>query len=364
MMKLLPVFLGVLPLLSLAGCGGGEPAASAGAGVVATEPHKAAPAEQAPAPAPAPKKPLLPPKFDLAQLTAFFGSEPTAPKVDNPPTPEKVALGRALYHATALSKNGNLSCASCHDLAKYGQDGKPTSPGSDGKQGARNSPTTLNAFRQIAQFWDLRAATVEDQAIMPVLNPIEHGVVDEAELVAKIKTKPELVAAFGKAFPGAGDAVTAANFKLAVGAFERTLVTRSPFDEFLDGKNSALTTEQKWGVKTFIDVGCTTCHLTRLVGGNMFQKLGVQRPYASKDEGRFEVTKNEVDKFVFKVPSLLNVEHTAPYLHDGSVATLAETVKIMGQIQLNKDLKDEEIQSIVAFLKALSGPLPDGAAMK
>lgn len=311
-----------------------------------------------------PGKKVIAPKIDMTLVQAFFGTEPMAPKTENKVTPEKVALGKLLYHDQSLSKNGNQSCASCHDLANWGQDGKPTSPGSDGKNGERNSPTTLNAFRQFAQFWDGRAATVEDQAILPVLNPIEHGLADEAALVGKLKAKPELVEAFGKAFPGEADAVTAANFKNAIGAFERTLTTRSPFDDFLDGKSSALTAEQKVGLKLFIDVGCTSCHMSRLVGGNMFQKLGVQRPYTGKDEGRFAVTKNDADKHLFKVTSLLNVAKTAPYYHDGSIATLPEAVKNMAQIQLNKDLKDEEVASIVAFLGALTGPVPEAALAK
>ncbi|MCA8965894.1 MAG: c-type cytochrome [Planctomycetes bacterium] len=297
-------------------------------------------------------------RLDMVMVKTFFGSEPFAPTVDNPSTPEKVALGKTLFHEQGLSKNGNLSCASCHDLANYGQDGKPTSPGSDGKNGTRNTPTVYNAFRQYAQFWDARAATVEEQAIMPMLNPIEHGITDEADLLAKIKAKPELVAAFGKAFPGAGDAVTAANFKLAIGAFERTLVTKSKFDKFLDGDNRAFSNEEKQGLKTFMDAGCTQCHMSRLVGGSMIQKLGVYGPYPTTDTGRMEVTKSESDKFMFKVSSLLNVEKTAPYYHDGKVATLEEAVKDMALLQLNKKLTDAEVASIVTFLKTLTGPLP------
>lgn len=361
-------------------CGGETPSATAKPEAAKTE-TKAEPKAEAKAPAaelssgtasaqqpaaqqPAAKKPNLPPKIDMAMVQAYFGSEPKAPASDNKVTAEKVALGKALYHEKALSKNGNLSCASCHDLGNYGVDSKPTSPGSDGKNGDRNTPTSLNAARQFVQFWDGRAETIEDQAIGPVLNPIEHGVKDEADLVAKIKAKPELVQAFAKAFPGEAEPISAKNFQKAVGAFERTLVTKSPFDEYLDGKATALTTEQKWGLKTFIDTGCTECHTTRLVGGQMYQKLGTKQPYPTKDEGRFQVTKDEKDKFVFKVPSLLNVEKTAPYFHDGSIATLEEAVKIMARVQAGKELKDEEVASIIAFLKSLTGPVPDGVAVR
>ncbi|MCA8973486.1 MAG: c-type cytochrome [Planctomycetes bacterium] len=349
---------GAAALVLLPACGGDKPAPVAPAGNTPSSSSGDS------ATKPTVKKPPPPVRLDMEVVKALFGNFPSSPEVDNPQTPEKVALGRMLYHEEHLSKNGNLSCASCHDLANYGQDGKKTSPGSDGKNGDRNTPTTLNAFRHFAQFWDYRAATVEEQAVMPVLNPIEHGVADEAELVAKIKEKPELVAAFGKAF-GAGDVVTVANFKLAVGAFERTLVTTSRFDKFIDGDSRALTKEEQAGLKTFIDVGCQTCHMSRLFGGAMPQKLGVFSAFPTEDKGRAKVTGNDAEAGLFKVPSLLNVEKTAPYHHDGSGESLAEVVKTMAKIQLNKDLTDDEVDSIVAFLKSLTGELPaDIAAPK
>ena len=364
MTKTLPILAIATSLFAFAACGGDKPqqANNAPANGAPAAPATTQPVAQQPA-APAIKKPKLPPKLDMTAITAYFGSEPSAPKAATPSTADKVALGKALYHDTSLSKNGNLSCASCHDLTKYGQDGKATSPGSDGKNGDRNSPTTLNAFRNLAQFWDGRAESVEDQAIMPVLNPIEHGVADEKELLAKINAKADLVTAFQKAFPGEGS-ISVANFKDAIGAFERTLTTRSAFDDFLDGNAGALSIDQKIGLAKFIEVGCTQCHTTRLVGGALFQKLGVLRPYPTEDTGRMKVTKSEADKFVFKVPSLLNCEKTAPYYHDGKIATLEEAVKNMAAIQLNKDLSQEDVDSIVAFLKALTGKVPEGVAMK
>ena len=190
----------------------------------------------------------------------------------------------------------------------------------------------------------------------PVLNPIEHGVTDEKELLAKLNAKPELVAAFGKAFPGA-DSVSVKNFGLAIGAFERTLVTRSKFEDVLDGK-AQLTNEEKLGLKTFMDTGCQACHMGSMLGGSMFQKTGVVKPYSSTDEGRATVTKSDADKFLFKVPALLNVEKTAPYYHDGKIATLELAVSNMAELQLGKTLKPEEVAAIVAFLKTLTGPLP------
>lgn len=308
-------------------------------------------------------KPLPRVRIDYETVKRLFGKDPSADEVDNPSTPEKVALGKALYHDTSLSKSGSVSCASCHDLANYGQDGKPTSPRADGKNGERNTPSTWNAARQFRQFWDGRAATVEEQALAKMIAPGEHALADEAELVAKLKAKPELVEGFAKAF-GAGDAVTAANFKLALGAFERTLVTKSRWDQYLDGNQKALTQDELYGLKAFIDVGCMTCHVTRLVGGQMYQKTGTLKPYTSKDEGRMQVTKSDADKFMFKVPSLLNVEKTAPYLHDGKVATLEEAVTLMADIQLGAKLTPDQLRGIVAFLKALTGALPEEYAPK
>jgi cytochrome c peroxidase len=331
--------------------------AAPSAAAPAAKSDSAAPNPAAQNPSPGPRKPVAGVRVDLVLAKALFGNPPASPAVDNPVTPEKVALGKLLYHDESLSKNGNMSCATCHDLGNYGQDGKPTSPGSDGKNGERNTPTVWNAFRQFAQFWDGRAATVEEQAIMPVLNPIEHGVKDEAELVSKMKAKPELVAAFGKAFTGA-DPVTAQNFSLAIGAFERTLVTKSRFETFLEGDQAALTNDEKAGFNKFMEVGCQACHMGSLFGGGMYQKTGVYKAYPSEDVGRAAVTKNDADKFLFKVPSLLNVEKTAPYYHDGKIATLEEAVANMAEIQLGKNLKPEEVSSIVTFLKTLTGPLP------
>ncbi|MBL8724566.1 MAG: cytochrome-c peroxidase [Planctomycetes bacterium] len=345
-------------LLFVPACGGGnQPAPTPAPGAPST-PAAAESQPQAPAAKETgAKKPAAPVRIDMELVKALFTMPPAAPAVDNPGTPEKVALGKLLYHDQSLSKNGNLSCASCHDLKNYGQDGKKTSPGSTGTLGERNTPTVYNAAKQFAQFWDGRAATVEEQAIGPVLNPVEHGVADEAELLAKLQAKPELVAAFAKAFPGP-ESVAVKNFQYAIGAFERTLTTTSKFEDFLAGK-AQLSNEEKLGLKTYLDVGCQACHMGSLLGGSMYQKLGVVKPYPTKDEGRAAVTKSDSDKFLFKVPSLLNCEKTAPYYHDGSIATLEESVSNMAEYQLGKTLKPEEVASIVTFLKTLTGPLPE-----
>ncbi|MCA8953520.1 MAG: c-type cytochrome [Planctomycetes bacterium] len=359
-MKRILTSCGALALLFLPACGGDtpqKPAPKAPAPAGGTSDATDAASKQ-PASKPAPKKPMPPVRVDMVMVKGLFGNDPAQPPVENPSTPEKVALGRMLYHDKKLSKNGDISCASCHDLATYGQDNKQTSPGTGGQPGERNTPTVWNAYRQFAQFWDYRAATVEDQAMGPMTNAIEHGIDGEDALVAKIKEEPELVAAFAKAFPGE-DPVTAENFGLAIGAFERALKTTGRWDKFVEGDSRALTNEEKAGLNTFIQVGCTTCHMTRLVGGGMQQKLGVYEPYKNaEDIGRAKVTGNEAEKYFFKVPSLLNVEKTAPYNHDGGTATLEEVVKEMGQLQLNKKLSDDEVASIITFLKALTAELP------
>jgi len=300
-------------------------------------------------------------KIDRALLAAF--GPPLPQRIDRgsePPSQELVELGRMLYFDTRLSKNHDLSCNSCHDLRNWGQDGKPVSSGHRGQLGARNSPTVYNAAGRHAQFWDGRAADVEEQALGPILNPVEMAQPNEERVIATLKSIPEYVERFKKAFPGEEDPVTFKNVGIAIGAFERGLTTPSRWDEFLAGKEDALTEEEKKGFLKFVEVGCTTCHMGTYVGGTMFQKLGLVHPWPSdKDLGRFAVTNNEADKFVFSVPSLRNVEKTAPYFHDGSVATLEEAVRLMAYHQLGKELKKEEIDSIVAFLKTLTGKIPE-----
>lgn len=368
-MKIRSLLAGCAPALLFFACGGepqseNQAAANAPAPKASSAPapmQDASPKAQDPKPT---KRRTRRPRVNTQLVKTLFGNDPASPKAPVASTPELVALGNALYHSEQLSAKGNLSCASCHDLSTYGVDNKPTSPGSTGETGERNTPTTYNAFRHFRQFWDGRAESVEEQAIMPVTNPIEHGLADEAAVVAKIKEQPDLVAAFQKAFPGEADPVTAERFGVAIGAFERTLATRSKWDDYLDGDKKALSNEQLLGLKTFMDVGCTQCHMTRLLGGHTYQKLGVLKPYTGKDTGRMQVTGNESDKYLFKVPSLVNVEKTAPYYHDGSMATLEEAVKDMASNQLNKQLKPEQVEALVTFLKALTGPLPEAFAKK
>ncbi|MBZ5610784.1 MAG: cytochrome-c peroxidase [Acidobacteriia bacterium] len=277
----------------------------------------------------------------------------------NPITPAKVELGRLLYFERRLSASGQLSCNSCHDLASYGVDHQPTSLGHKNQRGTRNSPTVYNAAGHFAQFWDGRAATIEDQAKGPILNPVEMAMPSEKAAVAAIRAVPEYVARFEAAFPGETDPVTFDNIANAIGAFERKLVTPSRWDRFLEGDGNALTAEERAGFQWFMHSGCASCHSGTFVGGNSYQRLGEAVPYPERsDLGRFQVTRQASDRMVFKVPSLRNVEMTAPYFHNGKVATLEEAVTRMARYQLGVELLPDEKRVIVAWLKTLTGELP------
>ena len=294
--------------------------------------------------------------FEHKSLRAFFAPLPdSVPSTTNPINDEKITLGKKLFLDKRFSASGELSCNSCHNLATFGVDNEPTSPGHKGQRGGRNSPSVYNAAFHVAQFWDGRAADVEAQALGPVLNPGEMAVASEADVVKTMMSDPGYVASFKKAFPEEKNPVTFTNFGKAIGAFERTLLTPSRFDEYLKGKDDALNSAELKGLTTFRDVGCVACHNGAGIGGQMYQKLGLVKPYTGKDMGRFDLTKNETDKFFFKVPSLRNIEKTAPYLHDGSIKTLPEMVKFMGEYQLGRELSQEQIDSIVIFLNSLTG---------
>jgi cytochrome c peroxidase len=272
-------------------------------------------------------------------------------------TPAMVKLGEKLYFEKQLSSNGQMSCNTCHmvDNGRAGVDNEPTSLGVPGKRGDRNSPTTLNAGLHMAQFWDGRAKTLEDQAKGPVLNPVEMAMPGEAEVIKRLKSDKDYPALFKAAFPGEADAVTYDNFARAVAAFERTLITHDRFDDFLKGNDKALSAQELRGLNLFLTTGCTTCHTGPTLGANVYQKIGIFHPYPNaKDRGRAQVTNEEWDEFRFKVPSLRNVALTWPYFHDGQAATLPAAVKQMAFLQLDKQLPEEELADIVAFLSALS----------
>jgi cytochrome c peroxidase len=296
-------------------------------------------------------------KGDDASLRALFKSP--LPKDFHNQSSNNTALinlGRNLYYEEALSKSGKMSCNSCHDLNKFGVDNLSTSPGHEGKKGDRNSPTSLNAAGHIAQFWDGRAPTVEEQAKGPILNPGEMGMPSAEAVELKLRNNPTYVEAFKKAFPEDKNPITFENVAKAIGAFERGLVSPAKFDEYLSGDSNALTEEQKKGLNVFVEVGCATCHNGPLLGGSLYQKAGIIKPWPNqKDLGRFNVTKLEGDKFVFKVPSLRNVTKTGPYFHDGTVPLLSDAIKMMGEHQLGRSLTGEQVTSIQIFLESLTG---------
>ena len=286
---------------------------------------------------------------------------------NNALTDDKVELGRMLYHDKRLSKNQDISCATCHDLANFGidvreRDGKrlATSLGHREQLGERNTPTVYNAGLAFVQFWDGRAADLEAQVMKPLTNPVEMAMPNEASVVRVVESIPGYVEAFTAAFPDERDPVTEKTIALAIGAFERKLVTPGRFDAFMKGDLAALEQEELRGLQLFFDVGCTQCHTGSAVGGTQFQKLGTVKPWPDlKDEGRFRETKDPKDRFVFKVPTLRNVTKTGPYLHDGSVESLEDMVQRMAEHQSTRGrLKQPEVAAILAFLRTLEGELP------
>jgi cytochrome c peroxidase len=294
-----------------------------------------------------------------AKLKMFKPLPSALDSSSNPATPAKIELGRILYFENRISKSQKFSCNSCHMLDKFGVDNESTSEGHKGQRGDRNSPTVYNAAGHVAQFWDGRASDVEAQAKGPVLNPVEMAMPDEKAVVAVLKSMPEYITLFQKAFPGEKDPVTYDNMAKAIGAFERKLVTPSRWDKFLAGDQKALTDPEKAGFLKFSDAGCATCHMGALVGGNNYQKLGAVRDYPNlKDHGRAKVTKNNLEDFYFKVPSLRNIEKTGPYFHDGKVKSLEETVQLMAEYQLGKKLTAADLNSIITWLKSLTGEVP------
>lgn len=286
------------------------------------------------------------------------------PKVrDNAVTFEKVELGRLLFLDPRLSASGVISCNTCHNLGTGGDDNLPTSIGHGWQKGPRNSPTVLNAVFNAAQFWDGRAEDLKAQAKGPVQAGVEMANKPE-QVVVTLKSMPEYVERFGRAFPGEEDPVTFDNMARAIEAFEATLITpASRFDQWLEGNENALTTREKEGLKVFMDKGCDACHNGVNFGGQDYYPFGlVKKPGADilppGDKGRFEVTKTATDEYVFRASPLRNIALTAPYFHSGQVWDLEQAVAIMGTAQLGTELTDEEVKLVTAFLKTLTGEQP------
>jgi cytochrome c peroxidase len=302
----------------------------------------------------------------LKQAKQIFGPLPQMMFSEkNPVTPEKVNLGKILFYETRISVDGTVSCARCHPIDLYAADGLKKSIGNHCKLNPRNAPTVLNAAGQISAHWIGNRTDVEDQAKQSVIGPPSFGMPSYEAVENRLREIKGYRELFQKAFPGEANPITVGNFAKAVGAFERTLVTPSRFDVFAKGDQTALTAPEKRGFKSYIETGCMTCHSSTYLGGQMYQKFGIFEPYWKYtksdpiDEGRYVVTKNEADKYVFKVPLLRNVAKTSPYFHDGSVNKLEDGVWVMGKIQLGKDLNKSQVGEIVTFLKSLAGKIPE-----
>lgn len=281
---------------------------------------------------------------------------------DNQVTPEKIALGKALFFDPRLSASGVFSCYSCHNLTTGGDDNMETSVGHGWQKGPRNAPTALNAVLNEAQFWDGRADDLAAQAKGPVQAGVEMANTPE-NVVATLKSMPAYVEGFSASFPGDADAVTFDNMAKAIEAFEATLLTPAPFDAWLNGDDNALTADAKAGLQLFMDKGCSGCHSGVNVGGHGYYPFGlVEKPGSEVlpegDKGRFKVTETASDEYVFRAAPLRNIALTAPYFHSGKVWDLSVAVEIMAESQLGEALKPEETAQIVAFLNSLTGTMP------
>jgi cytochrome c peroxidase len=297
---------------------------------------------------------------EVTTLAADMSNEPITPlplaaEADN----RKVALGEQLFNDPRLSHDNTVSCASCHSLNLGGTDGLVHSLGIGGQTGPINAPTVFNSGLNFVQFWDGRVSTLEEQIDAPTHDPMEMGST-WAEILDKLGSTPDYVSHFNAIYP---DGLQRANVRDAIATFERSLITpNSRFDRYLRGERDVLTGQELEGYRLFKDYGCSSCHQGANVGGNLFQKFGVMGDYFANrgkitkaDFGRFNVTKNEADRHVFRVPSLRNIAQTAPYFHDGSVARLEDAVTVMSIYQLGRPLKPSENEAIVKFLRTLSG---------
>ncbi len=301
----------------------------------------------------------------LKQAQGLFKPLPVSMATSEfPITAARVSLGRMLFFDPRISLDGTVSCSKCHQPGLYGTDALAKPIGAKDRENPRNAPTVLNAALQVAAHWRGDRKNVEDQATQALIGPPSFGNPNYDVAMAKVKAIPGYAELFRKAFPGDADPVTAENWGKAIGAYERTLVTPAPFDAYLKGNVRALKPVARAGLGKFIASGCAGCHNGADVGGGIFQKFGVTEDYwnethsKSVDKGRFDVTKNPADTYVFKVPSLRNVARTPPYFHDGSVATLPEAVRVMAKVQLGKTLSEQDVSDIVAFLDSLTGRLP------
>jgi len=283
-------------------------------------------------------------------------SDPITPLPKYVPTnPQKVLLGKALFFDPILSKDGTVSCATCHNIFEGGDDATKFSTGINNQKGSINSPTVLNAVFNFRQFWDGRAKDLQEQAAGPIENPVEMG--NNFDNLVKTLNKSTYATQFKAIYK---DGITKENITDAIAEFEKTLITPdSPFDRYLRGEENAISPEAKEGYALFQSKGCIACHHGRNIGGNMYNKFGVVMSVRDNNLGRYNITKNEVDKYFFKVPSLRNIAKTAPYFHNGSANNLKDAVYFMAKYQVGRPISKEEVSKIVSFLHTLSGNIPE-----
>ena len=302
------------------------------------------------------------PLRDLA-LETFKPLPSTVPAVkDNPVTPQKIDLGKALFFDPRLSASGVFSCYSCHNLTTGGDDNMETSVGHGWQKGPRNSPTVFNSVLNEAQFWDGRAGDLAEQAKGPIQAGVEMANTP-AQVEATLASMPQYVEWFTEAFPGEDNPVNFDNMAKAIEAFEATLITPAPFDAWLNGDDNAMSADAQAGLQLFMDKGCSSCHSGVNIGGHGYYPFGlIEKPGSDilpeGDKGRFAVTDTVDDEYVFRASPLRNVALTAPYFHSGKVWDLSVAVQIMAESQLGEELKPEETTQLVAFLESLTGAQP------
>lgn len=283
--------------------------------------------------------------------------------VEDPVTAARVTLGRLLFFDPRITVDSNVSCATCHQPALYGTDGRSISIGVRQRPHVRNAPTVLNAALGFVNHWRGDRQSLEDQAEQALTGMINSGL-HERGVIDRLRGIVGYAPYFEAAFPDSASPITIKNMANAISAYERTLTTPAPFDSYLAGNVNAISPAARAGLQAFIKVGCSMCHSGAGIGGGMYQKFGIVEDYWTAtgsptiDKGRADVTGNPADLYVFRVPSLRNVAMTGPYFHDGSVATLPEAVRIMARVQLGLRLSDSEVSDIVAFLNSLTGDLP------
>ncbi|MDD2898218.1 MAG: cytochrome-c peroxidase [Desulfuromonadaceae bacterium] len=301
----------------------------------------------------------------MSQAQMTFKPVPAKPPVlkNNPATPQKIELGKMLFFEPRLSSSNLISCNTCHNVGLGGVDIQETSTGHGWQKGPRNAPTVLNSVYNLAQFWDGRAEDLAAQAKGPVQASVEMHNTPE-RVVETLKSIPGYLPLFTKAFPRDKDPITFDNMAKAIEVFEATLITPdSRFDSYLKGNRKALAAKEREGLKLFMAKGCSVCHNGINIGGAGYFTFGVkENPAANvrptEDLGRFKVTNTAADKYVFKSPSLRNIELTPPYFHSGKVWKLSDAVKIMGTAQIGISINEDETDKLVAFLLTLNGKQP------